>query len=78
MSKYAGDMKECPHCGAQDGYYNLVRYEKSSAWFYGFKGQDEDKICNDEFHDGFVPIDGKLAYCTRCNKKIGYALREDE
>lgn len=60
-------VKECPHCGSEDGYYTKDYVKGHARYFFNFDGEEAD---NTEYYEGIQIESGKVAYCTHCNRKI--------
>ena len=61
-------ITECPNCGF-DEYYLVCRMSGTGASHYRYDGGEAE---NSQMHDCLKYTDGKIAYCSNCQKKLGH------
>ena len=61
------DLTECPFCG-NDEFYTKDYIQGPSWYFRRFDGKEAD---NTEMYDCTNHIQGKRAYCAKCNEYLG-------
>jgi hypothetical protein len=61
-------MKECPHCGSDEGYYEKITVSGKSIYRYNFDGSEAE---NGDMYDGLsYKRRSNFAYCLECEKRI--------
>lgn len=62
------NIKCCPHCGSEDGYYTKDYISGSSYFYVKFDGSEAD---NGHMYEHLTHKRGKRAYCAECDRYIG-------
>lgn len=60
-------IKECPHCGSNEGFYIKQQIYGKAHFRVKFDGNEGE---NGDLHDYLTYKDSKFTYCTSCNKKL--------
>lgn len=60
-------IKECPHCGSDEGYYTKMQVTGSVRYHIGFDGSERE---NGDMYEYLRHKGGNVAYCSNCNKKL--------
>lgn len=62
------ELRECPHCGSNEGYYEKNRVSGEVVIYYNFDGSAAD---NSDMYDylSYKPK-SKYAFCAACNKRL--------
>ncbi|CDL79973.1 conserved hypothetical protein [Xenorhabdus cabanillasii JM26] len=66
--KIKGNIKKCPNCKSENGFYVLVKIIRHSSDHFNFDGEYLDKT---KTWDTIRTTQEKIAYCNQCNHKIG-------
>ena len=61
-------IKECPHCGSEDGFTVINRVTGTSTLSYSFDGAEPE---NGNMHDELKFTPRKYAQCISCDETIG-------
>ncbi|RSU11623.1 hypothetical protein CBF29_07860 [Vagococcus elongatus] len=65
-------MTKCPHCGSEE-YYVKTRIYGKCDHYRRFDGKETD---NSGMHDNLTYVDGTIAYCAECKKRL-FRLEEE-
>ncbi|EOU2044929.1 hypothetical protein C4D43_09685 [Clostridium perfringens] len=68
MSKEYLNMKECPYCKSDEGYFFRSSYRGKYHERYNFDGELDEEM--GDIHDNAIYKQGKIAYCKNCGKKL--------
>jgi len=68
------NMKECPYCGSDDGYYTKSSVRGTVIMRSKFDGSDSE---NGDMYDYLTHKYGKTAYCLGCKKKL-FKIQKEE
>lgn len=60
-------MEKCSHCNSEEGYYIKQQIYGKAHFRFKFDGSEGE---NSDLHDNLTYKDGKVAYCTSCNKRL--------
>lgn len=60
-------LDKCPYCGYNDGFYTKEQVHGTIHYNYNFDGSETD---NSELYSHLEYTGGKIAYCSRCDKKL--------
>ena len=63
-------MNKCPYCNSVSGFYTKDYIYGSSVFFYNFDGSEAED--NSSIYDSLNFKKGKCAYCSECDKYLGY------
>ena len=64
------ELKECPFCHSNEGYYEKISYSGKGVFVYDFKTHEEKEDSNTEMYDCLNHKYFKSYYCLNCNKRI--------
>lgn len=62
-------MKNCPHCQSETGYYVKTQITGKANFRYKFNGSYDEEH-NSDIHDHLDYKDSKYAYCRSCDKRL--------
>ena len=68
------ELKNCPHCGSDYGYYRKVYIKGLSNFKYHFDGSDGD---NTDLNSYLDYKEYKTCFCLKCDKKIKLLINRD-